>query len=126
MDVLCRIQELYAQRERDEISGEEFFRQLGETLDRGPVRASPEQVQEAREKYALRSDNNVEIDTNAVTSETDFGVWVSAWLWLSRREEDAEPESACDDCGRPLSGQDRNVCGECCTEKSEDKCDARL
>jgi len=45
--------------------------------------ATPEQIKQARKDYA---NDDVEIDDNAKTSETDDGVWVSAWVWLKNKE----------------------------------------
>ncbi len=42
-------------------------------------RATPEQTKRA---LALYGSDDVAIDDNATISETDGGVWVSAWLWL--------------------------------------------
>jgi hypothetical protein len=49
--------------------------------------ATPEEIEEAREAYANGSDDDIEIDDNAVTSraDRDEGLWVSAWVWLSRQ-----------------------------------------
>ncbi len=44
--------------------------------------ATPEQIQRARQLYAERSDDDVEIDDNATISESENGVWVSAWVWV--------------------------------------------
>lgn len=58
--------------------------------------ATPEEVELARETYA-DYDCDLEIDDEAGTSETDTGVWVQAWVWLSNEEpgmEDDE-ESEC-------------------------------
>ena len=32
--------------------------------------------------YAEGSDDNIEVDDNAIISETDEGVWVQAWVWV--------------------------------------------
>ena len=40
--------------------------------------ASPDQIAQARERY----DETAEIDDDALVSETDDGVWVSAWVFL--------------------------------------------
>lgn len=45
--------------------------------------ATPDEVAEARDQYA---DEELEIDEDALTSraDADDGLWVSAWVWLSR------------------------------------------
>lgn len=45
--------------------------------------AAPDEIEEARERYAT---DELEIDEDAVTSraDRDDGLWVSAWVWLSR------------------------------------------
>jgi hypothetical protein len=44
--------------------------------------ATEEEIQRAREKYALGSDDNIEIDSNALVSRGDDGCFVQAWVWL--------------------------------------------
>jgi hypothetical protein len=46
-------------------------------------KATPEEVERARDKYALGSSDNIEIDDDAQTSPTDDGTWVQAWVWLA-------------------------------------------
>jgi len=36
----------------------------------------------ARSNYALRSDDNIEIDDEPMLSIAGNGVWVSAWVWV--------------------------------------------
>jgi hypothetical protein len=36
----------------------------------------------ARQQYAHGSDDNVEIDDGAITSESDTGMWVNAWVHI--------------------------------------------
>lgn len=45
-------------------------------------RATPDQIDEAREMYAQGSDDNIEIDDDALVSEGDGGAWVQAWVWV--------------------------------------------
>jgi hypothetical protein len=46
--------------------------------------AFPEQVARARAEYANNSDDNIEIDDDAVVVPTvDGGSWIQAWVWLS-------------------------------------------
>lgn len=45
-------------------------------------------IARAREKYALRSDDNIEIDDHAFTSESDEGIWVQAWVYVPQVGED--------------------------------------
>lgn len=58
--------------------------------------ATPEEIEEARDKYALGSDDDIEVDDGALTSQADNGTWVQAWVWL-RKEEDEEDEEDEDD-----------------------------
>ena len=46
--------------------------------------ASDEEVQRAQRLYAS---DEMEIDDFAYTSESDEGVWVQGWVWLSKSEE---------------------------------------
>lgn len=46
--------------------------------------ATPKQIKQARNEYAS---DDIEIDDNAKTSETDEGVWVAAWVWLRHEEQ---------------------------------------
>jgi hypothetical protein len=48
------------------------------TTDDRP-RATPDQIDEAREMY---SDDDIEIDDDALVSEGDGGAWVQAWVWV--------------------------------------------
>jgi hypothetical protein len=47
--------------------------------------ATPEEVKRARDLY---QNDDEEIDDNALTSETDDGVWVSGWFWLPNPDDD--------------------------------------
>jgi hypothetical protein len=40
-------------------------------------------VELARDKFAMASDNDIEVYDDARTSESDGGIWVQGWLWLS-------------------------------------------
>lgn len=42
----------------------------------------------ARDRYALGSNDDVEIDDGAVTSVGDGGTWVQAWVWIANEEEE--------------------------------------
>lgn len=44
-------------------------------------------INRARELYADKSDDNIEIDSNAQLSETDNGTWVQAWVWVPKDDE---------------------------------------
>jgi hypothetical protein len=46
----------------------------------------------ARRQYAMGSSDDVEIDTDAVVSETDDGWWVAAWVWVYKPLEDEEDD----------------------------------
>jgi outer membrane murein-binding lipoprotein Lpp len=46
------------------------------------------QIDAARETYATPSDNDIEVDTDAMVSATENGCWVSAWVMV--REDDAQ------------------------------------
>jgi hypothetical protein len=52
-------------------------------------RATDDEIEAARDEYAVGSDNNVEIDDDAGTSRADDGTWVQAWVWLRNTEEEA-------------------------------------
>jgi hypothetical protein len=54
--------------------------------------ATPEEIARARERYAVTSDDDIEIDDSAKASRADDGTWVQAWVWLEK-QADAE-ESA--------------------------------
>ena len=51
--------------------------------------ASNEQIEEARAVYGS---DEVEIDDVALTSVSDEGVWVQAWVWLPKDEDGDETE----------------------------------
>lgn len=50
----------------------------------GPYRppATPAMLELARTRYVTDSDDNIAIDDDALTSVTDTGIWVQAWVWL--------------------------------------------
>lgn len=50
------------------------------------AQATPEEVQAARNEYAVGSDDNIEVDDNAQASRGDDGTWVAGWLFLSNKE----------------------------------------
>jgi hypothetical protein len=41
------------------------------------------QIDQARDKYTMSSDEDVEIDDEPALSVADDGVWVAAWVWIS-------------------------------------------
>lgn len=43
--------------------------------------------QEAVAMYAIGSDDDIEIDDEPLLSAADDGTWVSAWVWVSGKEE---------------------------------------
>jgi hypothetical protein len=45
-------------------------------------RATGEEIQRARDRYALDSSDDIRIDDDAQTSEADNGTWVQAWVFL--------------------------------------------
>ena len=57
-----------------------------------PTYATPEQISAARELYALGSDDNIEIDDNALVSTADDGVWVQAWVWVPNPADDDDDD----------------------------------
>ena len=48
--------------------------------------ANEKHIAFAREKYALCSNDDLEIDNEPQTSEGDDGVWVQAWVWVYHRD----------------------------------------
>lgn len=48
------------------------------------LRATPAQLERARLLYG---EDDVQIDEDAVVSETEDGVWVQAWVWLPKPED---------------------------------------
>ena len=49
--------------------------------------ATEEEIQRARDKYALGSNDDIEIDDNALVSRGDEGCFVQAWVWLKDEEQ---------------------------------------
>ena len=45
--------------------------------------ATPELIKQAREQYAIGSNDDIEIDDDATQSESELGSWVSAWVWIA-------------------------------------------
>ena len=43
-------------------------------------------IEQARDKYALPSDDDLEIDDEPVLSKGDDGIWVNAWVWIRTRK----------------------------------------
>jgi len=62
--------------------------------DKAPTVADPRDLEAARRIYAEGSEDRIEIDDGALTSDAGdgSGCWVSAWVWVSK--EDRRP----DDC----------------------------
>ena len=87
-----RIDELAGLHNSNPLS--DYFRELAEAIREAIAiaeqieksKASPELVELAREVYALRGDNDIEIDDDALTSGTDSGTWVAAWVWMPDTE----------------------------------------
>lgn len=65
---------------------------LCERVIMSPQQASPKLLEVARENYAAPSDDDIEIDDDAATSEADEGTWVMAWCYV-RREDFEDPDS---------------------------------
>lgn len=61
------------------------------TTDDRP-RATPDQIEAAREEYAQGSDDNIEIDDDALVSEGEGGYWVQAWVWIAEATETVSDE----------------------------------
>jgi hypothetical protein len=53
-------------------------------------RATPAEIEAARDNYAIGSDDNIEIDDGALVSRGDEGCFVQAWVWLKYEEENNE------------------------------------
>jgi hypothetical protein len=45
-------------------------------------RASAELIERARARYAMPSDDDIEVDDDARISEGEGGTWVQAWVWV--------------------------------------------
>ena len=49
--------------------------------------ATTEQIRRAKKEYET---DEIEIDDNAIVSEAEEGVWISAWVWLEHKEEEKQ------------------------------------
>lgn len=58
--------------------------ELTAVLPRSGDCATSEEIDRARRLYADRSDDNIEVDDNALASRgmPGEGLWVQAWVWL--------------------------------------------
>jgi hypothetical protein len=63
-------------------------------------------IEAARDRYALGSDDNIEIDDGALTSIGDEGTWVQAWVYMAHGDDE-------DECGCPLGLMEGETCGIC-------------
>jgi hypothetical protein len=50
------------------------------------------EIAAAEEAYASGSDDNIEIDQDAMYSKSDNGYWVQAWVYVANEEEEEEEE----------------------------------
>lgn len=48
--------------------------------------ATPKEIERAVMRYAIGSNDDIEIDKDAKASRTDSGVWVQAWVWLPNED----------------------------------------
>jgi hypothetical protein len=80
--------------------GETYTDQLGAYLaalqhwlanTRINVKATTDEIDLARRKYAYGSSDDVEVDDDAQASHGDDGTWVSAWVWLAHENSDDDP-----------------------------------
>lgn len=53
------------------------------------------QIAFARERYAVPSDDTIEIDPEPLTSASHEGVWIHAWLWVDH--DDVPPQGTAGD-----------------------------
>lgn len=53
------------------------------TLEPDRPKATKEEIEQARAVY---QNDDVQIDDDALTSHTDDGVWVQAWVWLPKED----------------------------------------
>jgi len=67
----------------------EALRAMQDLID-GIGSAGPELVGAAKEKYALGSDDNIEIDDDAHESRADDGAWVQAWVWVPNPDSEED------------------------------------
>lgn len=70
------------------------------------------EIEAARQQY---TSDEVEIDDMPEVSPADLGVWVSAWVWIARDEQET-----CRTCDAPLDEAGDGWDGECgdCADKS--------
>ena len=52
------------------------------------TQATPAEIQQARNEYTLRSNDQVKVDDNAKASRGEDGTWVQAWVWLAHDEDE--------------------------------------
>jgi hypothetical protein len=64
-------------------------------VKREDERATEDEIARARDQYALGSDDNIEIDDNALVSRGDDGCFVQAWVYLRDNEEDIIERRRC-------------------------------
>jgi hypothetical protein len=50
--------------------------------------ATAEEIAAARDLYARGSDDDIEVDDNALASRCDEGTWVQAWVWLPAKGDE--------------------------------------
>lgn len=55
--------------------------------------ATPSEIARARERYAVDSDDDIQVDDDAKASHADDGCFVQAWVWLPQ-EKDAVPPAS--------------------------------
>lgn len=53
-------------------------------------RASAELIERARARYAVPSDDDIEVDDDARISEGEGGAWVQAWVWVPQCPDAAD------------------------------------
>lgn len=46
----------------------------------------------AHERYVCGSDGDIDMDENAVVSQSDEGAYVAAWIWVSNEAAEEIPE----------------------------------
>lgn len=52
--------------------------------------AAPSDIDLARETYEHGSNDDIEVDDDPMKSESDNGVWVSAWLFIHQDEREQD------------------------------------
>lgn len=65
-------------------------------------------IEQARDQYAARSDDNIEVDDGAVVSHGDDGAFVMGWLYI--RREDIP--GICESCGAIPGEPDYGTVGD--------------